>query len=120
MTSGLVAPRAAGGGALSLPAASLRDNFFRATLPRPHFAVRERRLQISASPAAPHMQMKRRNRQRDRFGPGARVIKVDLLPVKWQSARHLDTARLVPREETCARFFFFYPSLSSLYFSSGI
>ena len=28
------------------------------------------------------------------------MIKVDLLPVKWQSARHLDTARLVPREET--------------------
>lgn len=27
------------------------------------------------------------------------MIKVDLLPVKWQSARHLDTARLVPREE---------------------
>lgn len=65
------------------------------------------------------MQMKRRNRQRDRFGPGARVIKVDLLPVKWQSARHLDTARLVPREETCARFFSSPLSLSlsvSLFF----
>lgn len=27
------------------------------------------------------------------------MIKVDLLPVKWQSARHLDMARLAPREE---------------------
>lgn len=44
--------------------------------------------------------MKQRNRQRDRFSPRGHVIKVDLLPVKWQSARHLDTARLVPREET--------------------
>lgn len=32
------------------------------------------------------------------------MIKVDLLPVKWQSARHLDMARLAPREKTpCAR-----------------
>lgn len=32
------------------------------------------------------------------------MIKVDLLPVKWQSARHLDMARLVPREEMGAHF----------------
>lgn len=50
--------------------------------------------------------MKLRNRQRDRFSPGVHVIKVDLLPVKWQSARHLDTARLVPREEMYAHFHF--------------
>lgn len=62
------------------------------------------------------MQMKRRNRQRDRFGPGARVIKVDLLPVKWQSARHLDTARLVPREKTCARAFFLLSLSLTLFF----
>lgn len=38
------------------------------------------------------------------------MIKVDLLPVKWQSARHLDTARLVPREEmprACMHIFIF-------------
>lgn len=36
------------------------------------------------------------------------MIKVDLLPVKWQSARHLDMTRLAPREETpCARMHIF-------------
>lgn len=38
------------------------------------------------------------------------MIKVDLLPVKWQSARHLDMARLVPREEmprACMHIFIF-------------
>lgn len=44
--------------------------------------------------------MKLCNRQHDRFCRRGHVIKVDLLPVKWQSARHLDMARLVPREET--------------------
>lgn len=43
--------------------------------------------------------MKLCNRQHDRFRLRGHVIKVDLLPVKWQSARHLDMARLVPREE---------------------